>query len=502
MELLPIPRPRKRPLLLSLCAFLSSHVYVTPAAAFITSRSIGSTQFAVDVRHPSVGILYAARSNGKAKGNKPSSPKKEKNKSSSSPKSSSKNSPNKPPASAPKRRARTPPWQVLSSTEAIKNVETEIERRQLVKDGSIPSHQVTAARKDSGQKSQLSKSFLTPAQQQFCNWKRVSPFTTPLRLRFLGAHLDSQTLPPPLGVPEIAFLGRSNVGKSSLLNRLSSLSASDSSGSSSSNSGTNTFARVGQTPGATASVNFYTLTQTQKSRDWLGLVDLPGYGYAKLSRDRQQSIQQVAEHYLQRRGPELSLGILLVDVRRVPTTDDCAVLAALYDMGLPILVVATKRDKLKPNELTRQLETIREVLGLPDGQPLCVSSVTGEGCKDLWKIILEACEGAVSEFKSRYEGGADAVAQDDAVDSEEANAVFENSDDWYDDDEVAYSQGYDWIHGNTIMYEGDDDDFVEDEKEPDDGLDESEDDDDIAIQRETLKSLKKKARRMERRGEV
>ena len=231
------------------------------------------------------------------------------------------------------------------------------------------------------------------------------------------------------------------------------------------------------------------------------MVDLPGYGYAKLSRDRQQSIQQVAEHYLQRRGPELSLGILLVDARRVPTTDDCAVLAALYDMGLPILVVATKRDKLKPNELTLQLEKIRKELGLPDGQPLCISSVTGEGCKDLWKIILEACEGSVAEFKSRYEGGADARALEDEDDSEE---LLPNSDDWYDDDEVVYSQGYDWVHANDIMYEGDDDDFVEDdENDQDVGMDEPEDDDDdIAVQRETLKSLKKKARRMERRGEV
>lgn len=167
----------------------------------------------------------------------------------------------------------------------------------------------------------------------------------------------------------LPFFLRSNVGKSSLLNRLSSFSRRE--------EGFNDVARVGKTPGATASVNLYAFYD-KKEKPLLGFVDLPGFGYAKLSKGIKESVQQTAEKYLGKR-TELVLGILLVDIRRVPSEDDRIVLAALFDMGVPIVVVATKTDKLSKNEVEYRLEDIRDGLGLPEGQPMRVSSRTGEG---------------------------------------------------------------------------------------------------------------------------
>jgi len=164
-------------------------------------------------------------------------------------------------------------------------------------------------------------------------------------------------------------------------------------------------ARVGKTPGATASVNLYAVKGRKSRRremDLLGFADLPGFGYAKLSKSVKESVEAAAERYLARR-KELVLGILLVDVRRVPSEDDRAVLAALYDMGVPLLVVATKVDKLKANALPKAVEGVRVNLGLPEGQPLCVSSVSGEGIKEVWKILLDACEEKVEEWRGDEE---------------------------------------------------------------------------------------------------
>ena len=216
-------------------------------------------------------------------------------------------------------------------------------------------------------------------------------------------------------------------GKSSLLNRLTATLSSSST----------TQARVGKTPGATASVNLYALAKYSTSsstggsstdsnshyKDLLGLADLPGFGYAKLSKELQESVQEAAENYLNKRR-ELALGILLVDVRRDISDNDRAVLAALYDMGVPLLVVATKLDKLKNDaERTRQLQTIQQGLGLPEGQPLAVSSVTGEGVKQLWNILLEACETSVVEFRQTYDDDA-AKLQEDNDDVYEPGEAF------------------------------------------------------------------------------
>jgi GTP-binding protein len=373
-------------------------------------------------------------------------------------------------------RASTPPWQVLSTQEARKNVHVEKERRERVRLGLAEKDPWRTVRTPPPV---FSKSFLTDTEQRLLKWTRFNPVTTPAGMQFLGSFLDKQ-LPPRIGVPEIAFLGRSNVGKSSLLNRLSSSARQLPTH--------NDQARVGKTPGATASVNLYALLDAKESQI-LGWVDLPGFGYAKLSKQVKESVQETAENYLARR-QELVLGILLVDARRIPSNDDRAVLAALFDMGIPVVVVATKVDKLNPNELRSGLAEIRDGLGLPDGQPLPVSSVTGEGTRDLWRIILEACETGVADFKSRYEEGG---PRDDA---DAWTPDFDDSDD------LVYDQGYDWIHDANVVYQDDEGDFVDDEDESQWEEEEAEPDPLDRPHRETLKSLRKRVREMERRGDI
>jgi GTP-binding protein len=369
----------------------------------------------------------------------------------------------------------TPPWEVLTSKDAKANIEKEKARRERAREGDHTSLEEEASAARTSQS--LSKSFLTETEQRFLKWKRFNPLSAPVGMRFIGSYLDRR-LPPSLGVPEIAFLGRSNVGKSSLLNRLSTAANQ------------RVQARVGKTPGATASVNLYALMDA-KERELLGWADLPGFGYAKLSKEVKEAVQLAAENYLDRRR-ELCVGILLVDIRRDPSKDDRAVLAALYDKGIPLVVVATKIDKIS-NQHQREvcLETIRVGLGLPEGQPLAVSSTTGEGTRDLWQIILEACEDGVRSTRAKY----DNESRQEQLEEEEE----EDGEVFVDDEDVVYSQGYDWVQGEDDFYD-DEDDYIEDPRTSYD------DDDDngnqIELQRETLKSLRIKSIEMEKRGEL
>ncbi len=395
----------------------------------------------------------------------------------------------------PSHKSNAPPWQVLSSKEAKKNVEMESRRRELAKQGVVMEQDV----EDESASKMLSKTLLSDADRQLVNWKRFNPTSVPTGLTFIGAYLERR-LPPRIGVPEVAFLGRSNVGKSSLLNRLASSALGGSDG-----------ARVGKTPGATASVNLYAMmgrssgtTKRSTAKAILGLVDLPGFGYAKLSKEVQESVQLAAERYLGSR-EELALGILLVDARRVPSDDDRTVLAALYDLGLPLVVVATKIDKLAKNELEVSKQAICDRLGLPEGQPLCVSSVTGEGTKEMWKIIMEACEIKVDEIKDKLQRSGEQDKDDDgAIEYDELGNVMLPDD---DGEELVYDQGYDWIQDSAVMYaygageiNGDGDieaDF--DDEVPDDDIYQS---GQYVEQNVSFKSLKKMARKMEERGEV
>ena len=350
----------------------------------------------------------------------------------------------------------------MGTKDQKRNVEKEIERRQLVRDG----HKNPEVDKPQSR----SKAFLSDPERRYLNWKRFNPEKAK-GMEFVGAYLN-RNLPPRLGAPEVAFLGRSNVGKSSLLNRLTGTSQ----------------ARVGKTPGATASVNLYQIVDDQQ-RALLGLVDLPGFGYAKLSKTLQDSVMEAAEMYLNRR-KELALGILLVDLRRTPSDDDRAVLAALYDMGVPLLVVATKADKVSNNERERNHALIREELGLPDGQPFTISSVTGEGCKSLWKILLEACETKVAEDLRKYTGE---MTTDNGTGVE-----------FVDEDEMMYDQGFDWIHDSSVMYEDDDDEenTSDDEKDEGDFFYEEDSMDDFGPRRETMRDLRQRAKDMEKRGNL
>lgn len=392
---------------------------------------------------------------------------------------------------APKKKS-APPWQVLSQTDAKKNVAKELRRRESIKDGTAEQQEYLDD--DIYEEPRvLSKAFLSETDKRLLNWKRFSPDRVPQGTRFVGAYLD-RNLPLRLGVPEVAFLGRSNVGKSSLLNRLSFSARSSASDQ----------ARVGKTPGATASVNLYAL-QDAKQRDIMGWVDLPGFGYAKLSKEVKESVQKAAEYYLDKR-KELMLGILLVDIRRAPSNDDRAVLAALFDQGVPIVVVATKVDKVSTQDREQCLEIIRDGLGLPDGQPLSVSSTTGEGTRDLWKIISEACEAGVDEFKQKYDKDtALEKAEDDLEDMMLGEDGDSDSVPFEDGEDLVYSQGFDWVHDSAVVYEGGDNQYYRNDQDEDDMDDEDEGDDEPQmepLQRETIVSLRRKARDMERRGEV
>ncbi|KAL3938518.1 MAG: hypothetical protein SGARI_001710 [Bacillariaceae sp.] len=376
-----------------------------------------------------------------------------------------------------------------------KNIEAEKERRKIAQEQG--KHLSPAQLQEFQATFQRSTDFLSPADKSLLAWKPFALNTNSKHeVLFQGAFLNKQ-LPPRLGVPEVAFLGRSNVGKSSLLNKL--VNKSD-------------LARVGKTPDSGKKKQNASYPESNK-KALLGLVDLPGFGYAKLDKQTKESVQETAERYLEKRD-ELALGVLLVDSRREPSVDDKAVLAALFDMGLPLIVVATKVDKFSsPQKVDEALDVINQELGLPEGQPLCISSVTGQGVKELWKIILEACEGRVEELRDTLEKGGSSEDDDDVIiPSPKEQTEVEVFD---DDADVAYSQGYDWVHGHgSVMYETEEGDydekediFYEDQYDNGEELDMYDDpdlnDEDIVVpQKQTMKELRKRAKEMEKRGEL
>ena len=401
-----------------------------------------------------------------------------------------------------------PPWQVMGEKDMKKNIQSEKVRRERIRLGIDSPSDADKNRSNKSQKADISGAnrLMSTADRAMLGWKRFNPLSAPSDLTLVGAYLGRQ-LPPSLGVPEIALLGRSNVGKSSLLNRLVTKAGGDS-------------ARVGKTPGATASVNLYALLGQPKRRNnslpggeakpILGFADLPGFGYAKLSKETKESVEEAAERYLGKRR-ELALGVLLVDSRRVPNADDRAVLAALYDIGVPLIVVATKSDKLKGSEVESAMEIIREGLGLPDGQPLRVSGVTGEGIKDLWRIVLDACETRVDELKLALQEGRDDGGVMRVLDEED------EIDEWYKDDlleDENFEDGedvyYDWVRGESDDEgSGGYDDFYNGDVYVDDPDDISEENSNWNEERQQmenesfkLKNLRKRVEEMERRGEI
>jgi GTP-binding protein len=171
---------------------------------------------------------------------------------------------------------------------------------------------------------------------------------------------------PRSRLPEIAFAGKSNVGKSSVINRLLNRK---------------NFARVGEKPGKTIHVNYFTVDGK------CYFVDLPGYGFAKVSAAEKARWGKLMEDYFS--ASRIDLGVLIVDYRHPPTNNDITMARWFIDSGCPFVVVANKMDKLKKSELEPNLKTIREDLELPEGTPIIpFSAEKGNGRDELVRLIL------------------------------------------------------------------------------------------------------------------
>ncbi len=172
-------------------------------------------------------------------------------------------------------------------------------------------------------------------------------------------------------LPQIAFAGRSNVGKSSVINRLLQRK---------------NFARVGEAPGKTTHINYFLIDKA------MYLVDLPGYGYAKVPKHEKERWAKLIESYFA--APDyITLGVLIVDARHKPTANDIIMANWFQQSQRPYVVVANKMDKLKKSEIEGNLKTIRETLSLEDDIPLIrFSAEKGEGREELLSYILKTAE--------------------------------------------------------------------------------------------------------------
>lgn len=169
-------------------------------------------------------------------------------------------------------------------------------------------------------------------------------------------------------LPQIAFAGRSNVGKSSVINRLL---------------GRKNFARVGSAPGKTTHINYFRIDGK------VYFVDLPGYGYAKVSKQERARWGKLIEQWFAD-ADLLTLGVLIVDLRHKPTEDDCVMAQWFKNSGKPFVVVANKHDKIKKSEWELNLARIRETLELDKQTPvISFSAEKGLGREDLLGVILD-----------------------------------------------------------------------------------------------------------------
>ncbi len=185
-----------------------------------------------------------------------------------------------------------------------------------------------------------------------------------------SAGTPEQFLRDPL--PKIVFAGRSNVGKSSVINRLT---------------GRKNLARVGASPGKTRQINYFLIDNR------LYLADLPGYGYAKVSKEEKARWAKLMERFFRDEGPRMTAGVLIVDARHKPTADDCTMFQWFRDSGCPLIVAANKLDKLKKREIEPSLALIRETLRMRDTDPLIpFSAEKGDGKEELTELLLDLCE--------------------------------------------------------------------------------------------------------------
>ena len=173
---------------------------------------------------------------------------------------------------------------------------------------------------------------------------------------------------PNVRLPEIAFAGKSNVGKSSVINRLLQRK---------------NFARVGEKPGKTIHVNYFTIDNK------CYFVDLPGYGYAKGSQSEKERWGKLMENYFA--ANRIDLGVMIVDARHAPTNNDITMARWFLDSGCPFVVVANKLDKVKKSQIEGNMAVIRQDLELPEACPVIpFSAEKGTGRDELVKLILTA----------------------------------------------------------------------------------------------------------------
>jgi GTP-binding protein len=188
------------------------------------------------------------------------------------------------------------------------------------------------------------------------------------RLVFLGSFMDE---PPQLGLPELAFAGRSNVGKSSAINRLLN---------------SNKAARVSKTPGRTQAINLFEVEER------CVFADLPGYGFAKVPQEVKKKWHGMIEGYLSQRDV-LKLVVVLVDIRRKPQELDANMIWWVRQARIPLLVVATKMDKVSRNQAASSVATIRKAFALKKSECVSFSALSGVGVDEIWEVLNKAAAG-------------------------------------------------------------------------------------------------------------
>jgi len=202
----------------------------------------------------------------------------------------------------------------------------------------------------------------------------AAPVNDPLVIRsleFLGGMASAEGWRPDSTLPEIAFAGRSNVGKSSLINKLVHRKK---------------LARVSNTPGRTREINFFAVN------GHFAFADLPGYGYARVSKEQRAGWRPLIEGYL-RRSPALKGVVLLLDVRHTPTDDDLQMLDFLAELQTPTIVVATKIDKLRSAERDKRIGALAQEAGVEAEQVIPFSAVSGVGRDELAEAIMSLVGG-------------------------------------------------------------------------------------------------------------
>jgi len=192
-------------------------------------------------------------------------------------------------------------------------------------------------------------------------------------VEFLISAASIQALPERT-LPEIVFAGKSNVGKSSVINRILQRK---------------NFARVGEKPGKTVHVNYFVIDKC------CYFVDLPGYGYAQVSQPEKDRWAKLMESYFA--AGRIDLGVFIVDARHAPTNNDITMAQYFIESGYPFVVVANKLDKVKKSQIASNLETIRNDLELPEDCPIIpFSAEKGSGRDELVKCIIEAANTVMS----------------------------------------------------------------------------------------------------------